>query len=722
MVEAVLPGPAAGLIGAVIDCALDTAKDNLDTVAKPADMQQLEKMFDLLLGELGTVVQQLVPLQGLPEQARQTLRVALDTRRECRQAARELQKLGMELGEVKELICWIAKGNDELLGLGRRALALQLDYVEEQRAAGLALQEVSGRLGRIEAAVENLVKGRRNEAEGAFEQLSREVPRSAELALGLGTAQYANRKFEAATKTLLRAHRLQPGDAELSRISRVVTTLYPLASGEKVWPPFPGPGDVFDGWRIRKVLGGGGWARVFHAERGGEVRAVKILHPELAANPAFESRFKRGIVTLANLSAHPNLVRIDPAHLFGRSAQWNCWYYLMDLVDGPNLQDHLTQNGPLSFQAALPAIACVIGAVAVLHERGIVHRNIKPGNILLRSREQGGGGWLVLGGFGLAGGVDAGSSADGHTPLFAAPEQLRAGTTSPRSDVYSLAATLYYGLTLDTRFKASLLPASVPPAHRALLGRCLDIDPEERPANAGEFLKALGRSAVAQGNERKEGADGSRTGAVRRFEEGDVIVFCPNCRRQLMTPGRYAGQGMRCPFCQAVFKVPPPLPNTNRERAADALERQRKETEQQRLAKETADRERQRVETERAVWEEAGRQRREQEEAAEAERRRLAKGQADRERERLELEQKWRRVERARKREAFWEGCRQSISAVVRIPVGLCLVFGERSRKALGAVARITVGCCSAFSGWRKRWQERDARGADRRQQRVQTQ
>src|SRR5207244_4525270 len=115
--------------------------------------------------------------------------------------------------------------------------------------------------------------------------------------------------------------------------------------------------------------------------------------------------------------------------------------------------------------------------------------DIKPSNILIRSRVEEGRGRFVLADFGLAGGFDSHARTSGMTTVFAAPEQFRSGRTDPRSDIFSLAATMYYSLMYgdavrECRFKAKLLGDVVPFGYRELLERCLDADPDERPADA----------------------------------------------------------------------------------------------------------------------------------------------------------------------------------------------------------------------------------------------
>src|SRR5262249_43231481 len=132
--------------------------------------------------------------------------------------------------------------------------------------------------------------------------------------------------------------------------------------------------------------------------------------------------------------------------------------------------------------------------------RGIVHRDIKPSNILIRSRVEEGKARFVLADFGLAAAFDPNARSRSMTAVFAAPEQFRTRRTDPPTATVWLTATMYYCLMYgdalrECRFKAKLLGDAVPFGYRELMERCLDADPDERPSDAGEFLRAWRRLA-----------------------------------------------------------------------------------------------------------------------------------------------------------------------------------------------------------------------------------
>src|SRR5260370_42542798 len=118
----------------------------------------------------------------------------------------------------------------------------------------------------------------------------------------------------------------------------------------------------------------------------------------------------------------------------------------METVEGPTLERHLEQEGSLPVAEVRGLFTGIADGLAGAHARGIIHRDIKPANILLRKNPQAGQGQSVLVDFGLAGLVDPHSRGAGYTALFAAPEQMRHSASDCRSDVYSLAATIYYCL------------------------------------------------------------------------------------------------------------------------------------------------------------------------------------------------------------------------------------------------------------------------------------
>jgi formylglycine-generating enzyme required for sulfatase activity len=493
-----VPGsaPVMELIDKLIDCAHDTAKDNLDDFASREDLVRVEKMFDRMLDDMQDVVEHLRRLEDVPDLARKTLYAALRSEEHCLAAAEGIAEQAVQLSTVRADLAKLSAGQDDLRDLQRRNLGTLLDYIEEQREHNVAPSQLNDRLKQIEQALVASRRGEHDRAEAVFVQMSAAQPESATLAVAEAAAQAAAHQFARAANTLVRAARLRPGDAGLGEMSRIATSLSRGATPVDPRPDGgkrPQPGDTLDGWTLEKLLGFGGWGQVFLARKGEHTRALKIMHAELSRDPSFVNRFKREMSLLIALGEHPHLVPIDPEHLYGWAAEWNCWYYVMEYIEGASLQRYLDHHGALNVGQARTLFTGIAEGLAEAHRRGIVHRDIKPANILLRKDPQPGQGRGVLVDFGLAGAADAQTRGSGYTALFAAPEQMRHGTSDCRSDVYSLAATIYHCLLYGDaekrgRFKAKFLPEDCPADVRGLLERCLDSDPDERPTHAGEFL------------------------------------------------------------------------------------------------------------------------------------------------------------------------------------------------------------------------------------------
>lgn len=251
-------------------------------------------------------------------------------------------------------------------------------------------------------------------------------------------------------------------------------------------------------------LGRGGMGVVLRARcaLSGRDVALKVLDPALLTADGV-SRFEREVAALARLR-HPGVVGVLGA---GRSPHGP--WVAMELVDGESLQARLDRDGPLSPREAAGVGRALCDALAHAHAMGVVHRDVKPGNVLL-----GGDGRVVLVDFGLArlSGRQARLTATGEllgTPCFMAPEQAHGeDEVGPAADVYAVGATLYAALTgrppvqgdgllqvlervlHQTPATPSSLRAAVPAALSALVMRCLAKAPAQRP----ETVEALGQA------------------------------------------------------------------------------------------------------------------------------------------------------------------------------------------------------------------------------------
>ena len=232
--------------------------------------------------------------------------------------------------------------------------------------------------------------------------------------------------------------------------------------------------------------------------------AIKVLRPELAAALGAE-RFLREIETTANLR-HPHIL---PLYDSGEAGGF--LYYVMPLIEGETLRDRLSREVPLPVEDALQIAREVAEALGYAHARGVIHRDVKPENILLE------GGHAVVADFGIAKAV---SSLDGGhltqtglavgTPAYMSPEQVLAdGTLDGRSDLYSLGCVLFEMLSGEPPFAAATPQRTIarrltepPPALTAthpavgaqlsgIVQRVLALDPADRFATAADFVRSL---------------------------------------------------------------------------------------------------------------------------------------------------------------------------------------------------------------------------------------
>jgi serine/threonine-protein kinase len=260
--------------------------------------------------------------------------------------------------------------------------------------------------------------------------------------------------------------------------------------------PFAPGSRLADRYLLTDRIGAGGMGEVWRADDEvlGRVVAVKALALPLAADPALRDTTRREARAAAGL-AHPNVTQVFD---YGETAAPDGTpvpYLVMELVQGQNLADRL-QAGPLPWPQAVQVGAEVADALAAAHQMGVVHRDVKPGNVMLTSR-----GAKVLD-FGIAALTGRRPDADGNllagTPAYAAPERLHEGQADPAADVYSLGALVYVCLTghpprrIDRwRDAAAAHAAPVPPlqvaglpaAVVAVIDRCLSPDPARRPSS-----------------------------------------------------------------------------------------------------------------------------------------------------------------------------------------------------------------------------------------------
>src|SRR3954454_18495642 len=265
------------------------------------------------------------------------------------------------------------------------------------------------------------------------------------------------------------------------------------------------PGSDFGDWRIERLIGRGGMGVVYRAtdRRLNRPVAIKLIADDRASDPAFRERFEREAQLTAAID-HPNVIPVYAAGEIDGQL-----YLATRFVDGTDLQQCLRRDGPLDPQRAADIVMQVAEALDAAHAAGLVHRDVKPANVLLSGRH------AYLSDFGLTRTVASEAQLTDTderlgTVDFMSPEQLRGQRVDARSDVYALCCLLFTVLTGRPPFHRSTAAATItahlesPPPRASdhvgvpdefdeVIGRALEKDPERRYPSAGD----LGRAAVA---------------------------------------------------------------------------------------------------------------------------------------------------------------------------------------------------------------------------------
>jgi serine/threonine protein kinase len=265
------------------------------------------------------------------------------------------------------------------------------------------------------------------------------------------------------------------------------------------------PGDTFGGYRLESRLGRGGMGTVYLAtqERLGRKVALKVISPELADDPGFRERFLRESQRAASLD-HPNVIPIyDAGKVDG------VLYLAMRYVSGPSLLALIRERGTLERIETQRIAEQVAGALDAAHAAGLVHRDVKPANILVAEP----GGHAYLCDFGLARRTSSQAvTREGFflgTVDYSAPEQIEGRPLDGRADVYSLGCVLFHCLAGRPPYvrdgelavlHAQLhdpLPSLGDPALDAVLAKATAKDPEDRYRTAGALAAALAGADAA---------------------------------------------------------------------------------------------------------------------------------------------------------------------------------------------------------------------------------
>lgn len=213
------------------------------------------------------------------------------------------------------------------------------------------------------------------------------------------------------------------------------------------------PGDLLDGrYRIGASIAHGGMSTVYHCIdiRLDRDLAAKVMDPSLAADPVSRTRFEREARAVARLS-HPCLVNVFDQGT-DRRPEGELVFLVMELVPGGTLRELLRERGPMPPYAALAVMEPVLEALALAHDEGMVHRDVKPDNVLIRDDHL-----VKLADFGLVRASRQKSATQGGpvigTAAYLSPEQVRGCDTGPQSDVYSAGIMLFELLTGRPPFK-----------------------------------------------------------------------------------------------------------------------------------------------------------------------------------------------------------------------------------------------------------------------------
>jgi tRNA A-37 threonylcarbamoyl transferase component Bud32 len=217
-------------------------------------------------------------------------------------------------------------------------------------------------------------------------------------------------------------------------------------------------GALFGPYRLGEVLGRGGMGEVYRAidrEHDDRAVAVKVLAPHLSADPAYRERFRRECEIAAALD-EPHVV---PIHRYG---EINGRLFLdMQLVDGPDLAEVLRRHGPIPPARGVALVEQVAAALDAAHRKGLVHRDVKPSNVLLTAPRPGRSDFAMLTDFGIAAGGDGADENVHGTIEYSAPEWLLGRPSDHRVDVYALACVLHELLTGQRPFPGREFAAQV---------------------------------------------------------------------------------------------------------------------------------------------------------------------------------------------------------------------------------------------------------------------
>ncbi len=301
-------------------------------------------------------------------------------------------------------------------------------------------------------------------------------------------------------------------------------------------------------YKIVGRLGTGGMADVFLAEdqQLGRKLALKLLHSRFAEDAGFVERFRREAQAAAGLQ-HPNVVGV-----YDRGAYDGTYYIAMEYVPGRTLKQLVTEEGPLDPVRAIDLVCEILKAVRFAHRRGVIHRDLKPHNVIVDESDH-----AKVTDFGIARAGASDMTETGSilgTAQYLSPEQAQGLAVSPSSDLYSVGVILYELLTGRVPFDAEAavtvaikhvseapvaprtLNPMIPPELEQITLWALNKNPVDRPADAEEFLRTLkhARAAITSG------AVTERTAALSAIPAGVPVAGVGSHAAQSLQSSEFA--------------------------------------------------------------------------------------------------------------------------------------------------------------------------------------
>ena len=254
-------------------------------------------------------------------------------------------------------------------------------------------------------------------------------------------------------------------------------------------------------YSIDSKIASGGMANIYLAtDKQGKKVAIKLLKEEIQEKEKISERFSQeGLLKLD----HPNIVKVKSIGTHN-----NTPYIVMDYIDGQDLENHIKKNGPLPINEALNIFTQILSALSFVHKKGIIHRDIKPKNILIDKK-----GVAKLTDFGIAKSLYSHikTSTGGYlgAPAYSSPEQMDGKRVDARSDIYSLGVTLYQMLTgnvpyssssieiiIKEKFLNQIIPIekrrkNIPPYIVSIINKCISKNQSNRFSSVEEIIKII---------------------------------------------------------------------------------------------------------------------------------------------------------------------------------------------------------------------------------------